>query len=151
MCFAVLTDLLQAFDCLKHDILTGKLHTFVFNFNSLREYFATIISKQIPKNVIYFYYFLALNPSMLKFPCTYSRNTEKRRTLFKGFVDSQFNYCPLVWLFDTKELNNRINGLHERALRIIYQDRFSLFEKLLKIDKSVSILQSIFVNRIIRS
>ena len=68
MCSAVPTDVLKAFDCLKHDSLTAKLNTFVFNFNSLREYFATIISKQIPKNVIYFYYFLALNPSMLKFP-----------------------------------------------------------------------------------
>ena len=66
-------------------------------------------------------------------------STEKRRTLFKAFVVSQFNYCPLVWMFHTKELNNRINSLHEKALRLIYQNRNLPFDKLLKLDKSVSI------------
>ena len=66
-------------------------------------------------------------------------STEKRRTLFKAFVVSQFNYCPLVWMFHTKELNNRINSLHEKALRLIYQNRNLSFDKLLKLDKSVSI------------
>ena len=36
-------------------------------------------------------------------------------------------------------LNNKINNLHERALRTIYQDKKSSFETLLKHDKSVSI------------
>ena len=36
-------------------------------------------------------------------------------------------------------LNNKINNLHERALRIIYQDKKSSFETLLKHDKSTSI------------
>ena len=66
-------------------------------------------------------------------------STEKRRTLFKAFVVSQFNYCPLVWMFHTKESNNRINNLHEKALRLIYQNRNLSFDELLKLDKSVSI------------
>ena len=66
-------------------------------------------------------------------------STEKRRTLFKAFVVSQFNYCPLVWMFHTKELNGRINSLHEKALRLIYQNRNLSFDELLKLDKSVSI------------
>ena len=33
---------------------------------------------------------------------------EKRRSLMKAFVISQFNYCPLVWLFHNRTLNNRI-------------------------------------------
>ena len=52
---------------------------------------------------------------------------------------SQFNYCPLVWMFRTKELNNRINSLHGKALRLTYQNRNSSFDELLKLDKSVSI------------
>ena len=36
-------------------------------------------------------------------------------------------------------LNNKINNLHERALRTVYQDKKSRFETLLKHDKSVSI------------
>ena len=65
-------------------------------------------------------------------------STEKRRTLFKGFVVSQFNYCPLLWMFHTKELHSRINSLHEKALRLIYQNRNLSFDELLKLDKSVS-------------
>ena len=59
--------------------------------------------------------------------------------IFKAFIISQFNYCPLVWMFHTKHLNNRINSLHEKALRVTYQDRNSSFSGLLNLDKSVSI------------
>ena len=36
-------------------------------------------------------------------------------------------------------LNNKINKLHETALRLVYDDRKSIFEELLIIDKSVTI------------
>ena len=39
----------------------------------------------------------------------------------------------------SKGLNNRINNLHEHALRIVYQDKKSYFEALLKNGKSVTI------------
>ena len=65
-------------------------------------------------------------------------STEKRRLIFKAFIISQFNYCPLVWMFHTKQLNNRINSLHEKALRVTYQDRNSSFSELPNLDKSVS-------------
>ena len=35
--------------------------------------------------------------------CAKYMSTEERRTLVKAFVVSQFNYCPLVWMFYTKE------------------------------------------------
>ena len=66
-------------------------------------------------------------------------STEKRRLIFKTFIISQFNHCLLVWMFHTKQLNNRINSLHEKALRVTYQDRNSSFSELLNLDKSVSI------------
>ena len=66
-------------------------------------------------------------------------STEKRRLIFKVFIILQFNYCNLVWMFHTKQLNNRIKGLHEKTLRVTYQDRNSSFSKLLNLDKSVSI------------
>ena len=71
--------------------------------------------------------------------CAKYMSTEKRRTLFKAFVVSQFNYCPLVWMFHTKELNNRINSLHEKAFKLTYQNRNLSFDELLKLEKSVSI------------
>ena len=46
-------------------------------------------------------------------------NQERRRTLMKAFIESQFGYCPLIWMFCGRNLNNRINHLHERSLRII--------------------------------
>ena len=66
-------------------------------------------------------------------------STEKRHLIFKAFIIFQFNYCPLVWMFHTKQLKNRINSLHGKALRVTYQDRNSSFSKLLNLDKSVSI------------
>ena len=71
--------------------------------------------------------------------CSKFMSTETRRLIFKSFIISQLNYCPLVWMLHTKQLNNGINSLHERALRVTYQDRNSTFSELLNLDKSVSI------------
>ena len=57
----------------------------------------------------------------------------------KSFVISQFGYCPLIWMFHNRRLNNKINSIHERALRITYQDHISTFQELLNKDNSVSI------------
>ena len=56
-----------------------------------------------------------------------------------AFFDSQFNYCPLIWMFHSRNLNNKINRLHEHCLRVIYNDKTSSFEQLLENDNSVSI------------
>ena len=64
---------------------------------------------------------------------------EKRRVIFKSFVESQFKYCPLIWMFHSRYANSIINRLHERALRIVYDDFESTFEQLLIKDKSFCI------------
>ena len=61
------------------------------------------------------------------------------KTLMKAFIESQFGYCPLIWMFCGRNLNNRINHLHERSLRIVYNDYESSFQELLELDNSVSI------------
>ena len=58
-------------------------------------------------------------------------NIQKRRTIMKSFVTSQFSYCPLIWMFHSRRLNNKINSINERALRIRYQDNTSAFQELL--------------------
>jgi len=63
----------------------------------------------------------------------------KRRLLMNAFFKAQFNYCPVVWMFHSRSLNNKINRLHERCLRIIYNDKHSSFDALLEKDNSVSI------------
>ena len=47
---------------------------------------------------------------------------EKRKILLKTFVESQFGYCPLTWMFHGSRVNSKINHIHERALRIIYKN-----------------------------
>ena len=42
-------------------------------------------------------------------------------------------------MFHIRNLNNKINRLHERCLRVIYNDKTSSFEQLLENDNSVSI------------
>ena len=57
----------------------------------------------------------------------------------KTFIESQFNYCPLLWMFHNRTLNNKINKLHERALRIVYKDDDLTFQQLLEKDNSLTI------------
>ena len=40
-------------------------------------------------------------------------NMNKRRIIMKSFIESQFGYCPLVWM-----LHSRINRIHEGALLV---------------------------------
>ena len=57
----------------------------------------------------------------------------------KAFIESQFNYCSLLWMFHNRSMNNRINAIHERALRLVYDDNESSFEQLLRRDNSFTI------------
>ena len=74
--------------------------------------------------------------------CNYL-NKKKRCILMSTFITSQFSYCPLVWMSHGRTMNNRINKIHEKALRLVYKDETNLsFDyDLLKKDKSVSIHQ----------
>ena len=44
-------------------------------------------------------------------------------------------------MFHSKQINHKINKLHERALRIVYNDHFSSFKELLSKDKSATVYQ----------
>ena len=63
----------------------------------------------------------------------------KRRILLNMFFKAQFNYCPVIWMFHSRSLNNKINRLHERCLRIIYNYKRSTFEEVLAKGNSVSV------------
>ena len=60
----------------------------------------------------------------------------KLKLLMKTFIESQFNYCPLIWMFHSRAINKRINSLQERALRVVYKDDNLTFEQLLEKDNS---------------
>ena len=44
---------------------------------------------------------------------------KQRRILLQTFIESQFVYCPLIWIFHSRRVNNKINHLHERSLCIV--------------------------------
>ena len=66
-------------------------------------------------------------------------NFEKRRDIMRSFVESQFSYSPLTWIFHNRSLEHKINRLHERALRCVYLDDVSPFVELLEKEGSFSV------------
>ena len=62
----------------------------------------------------------------------------KRKILMKSFGISQFNYCPIVWMSCQRRSNNLITKIHERAVRMAYNDYGSDFETLQHSDDSVT-------------
>ena len=65
-------------------------------------------------------------------------NINKHRMTMKAFYASEFGYCSLIWMFHCTELNSRVNKLHERTLRIMYQVYASSFTELFKKDNSAT-------------
>ena len=66
-------------------------------------------------------------------------DVKQRQLIMKSFINSQFGYCPIVWMFHSRKMNNRINKIHERSLRIVFNDNTSSFRDLLVKDNSVTI------------
>ena len=64
---------------------------------------------------------------------------DKLRVVMKTFIESQFNYCPLLWMCHDRQLGKRINSLHKRALRVVYKDENLTFDQLLEKDGSCRI------------
>ena len=58
---------------------------------------------------------------------------KQRKSTMRAFIMSQFGYRPLVWMFHSRQLNNRINKIHERALRIVYRSSTSGTSKKLEL------------------
>ena len=66
-------------------------------------------------------------------------NIHKRRMKMKDLIISEFGYCLLVSMFQSRKLNSRVNKFHERTLRIVHQDYASLFTELLQKDNSTTL------------
>ena len=95
----------------------------------------------------FFENYMTLNPGKCYFMCIGKNallkisshiNTDKKSLLYKSMIKSQFAYCPLVWMFCFRQSNNLINKVHERALKLIYQDNCN-FEVLLEKQHDFSI------------
>ena len=45
---------------------------------------------------------------------------EKAKLLWNAFINSQFNYAPLVWMFCRKKRYLKIQKIHDKALRVVH-------------------------------
>ena len=50
----------------------------------------------------------------------------KRKSLMKAFITTQLNYYPLIWMFHSRKLNNPVNKIQERALKLVYKNNNKL-------------------------
>ena len=66
----------------------------------------------------------------------------KRHIHQNTFSNSQFNCCPLTWMFNSRTHNREINRLHERCICIFYSDKQSALSDLLEKDGFVFIHMS---------
>ena len=51
--------------------------------------------------------------------------------IYKSFIMSSFNYCPIVWMFTCKRSLDRIEIIQKRALRFVLDDSESSYHDLL--------------------
>ena len=54
-----------------------------------------------------------------------------RKAIYNSFIVSNFNYCPLVWFFTSRESINKMQKIQERALRFVLKDSTSDYDTLL--------------------
>ena len=66
---------------------------------------------------------------------------DQKLLLLNSVVKPQFSYCPLIWMFTSQYLNNALNSIHKRALRLIYNDYKLHFDRILEDNKQKSIHQ----------
>ena len=57
---------------------------------------------------------------------------ESRMAIFRAFIVSNFNYCPLVWHFCGKTNTSKMEKLQERALRFVFNDFTSAYDNMLE-------------------
>ena len=66
-------------------------------------------------------------------------NASCRMAIYKSFVTSTFDYCPVSWIFCGKSNSSKLEKLNERALRIVFNDYNSTYENILREAKALSL------------
>ena len=53
---------------------------------------------------------------------------DRRLSVYKSFIPSNYSYCPLAWIFCGRKNSNKLEKLQERALRIVLDDFSTSYE-----------------------
>ena len=68
-------------------------------------------------------------------------STDKAKTLCNAFINSQFYYAPLIWVFAGKLLISRVQKIRFRSLQVVHNTYDTIYDELLSMDSDVSIHQ----------
>jgi len=58
-----------------------------------------------------------------------------RLTLYNSYIASNFNYCPVIWMFTGRVSFNKVERTNKRALRFVTNDEISLYEDICSQEK----------------
>ena len=80
----------------------------------------------------------SLQLNCLKRLAKYMGSNEKF-ILINSFILCHFNYCPLIWLFCSKDSQQKLEKLNKRALRFALSDYSSSYDELLQKTKFTTV------------
>ena len=66
-------------------------------------------------------------------------STDKAKALFNAFINSQFYYAPLIWMFAGKLLMSRVQKNHFRSLQVVHNIYDTTYDELLSMVSDASI------------
>ena len=59
-------------------------------------------------------------------------NFEENKTLINNHFYSNYNYCPIVWIFCSANSLNKVESFQNRGLHFLYEDYVSSYQELLR-------------------
>ena len=68
-------------------------------------------------------------------------SNEKARLLATAFINSQFCYVPLIWMFAGKTLMSKVQKIDFRTLQVVYNTYEKYYNELLILNRDISIHQ----------
>ena len=66
-------------------------------------------------------------------------DTDCKKILYNSYISSNFNYCPLIWMYSGKFGMDKIEKTNKRALAFITSDTESNYEELCRNQKQLTI------------
>ena len=66
-------------------------------------------------------------------------DTTSLLVLYNSFIVSNFQYCNIVWMFTSKTSLKKLDRLNERAIRLVYNDKSTNYQRLMSENKHLDI------------
>ena len=74
---------------------------------------------------------------------------EKLKLLYNAFINNQFNYASITWMFFRKQGYLEVEKIHYKALKIVYNSN-ECYEELLLRNNEVSFIKNNYVHWLMR-